>query len=348
MLSKIIDQRSIDVVQKRIDEARHIVIVTHISPDGDAVGSSLALYHFLKGLGKKVSVVTPNSMPDFLLWLPGANDVLVHSEKKEESETIVSQAELIFALDFNVLKRLEALSYVVEASKVQKILVDHHPRPGDCWNLVISHPEICSTSELVFRLICRMGDFNRIDKTIGECIYTGMMTDTGSFTYNSNSPEIYFIISELLTKGIDKDAIYAKVYSNFSADRFRLMGFLLSKRMKIYDRYPAALLTLTLQECENYNYQKGDAEGFVNIPLSISGVIFSIFMREDEDKIKISLRSTGSFPCNKIASECFGGGGHLNASGGEFYGTMEEAVQLFEAALPNYLPFFEAEKDKLI
>ncbi|MDD4823605.1 MAG: DHH family phosphoesterase, partial [Bacteroidales bacterium] len=170
MLSKIIDQRSIDVVQKRIDEARHIVIVTHISPDGDAVGSSLALYHFLKGLGKKVSVVTPNSMPDFLLWLPGANDVLVHSEKKEESETIVSQAELIFALDFNVLKRLEALSYVVEASKVQKILVDHHPRPGDCWNLVISHPEICSTSELVFRLICRMGDFNRIDKTIGECI----------------------------------------------------------------------------------------------------------------------------------------------------------------------------------
>ncbi|MDD3161291.1 MAG: bifunctional oligoribonuclease/PAP phosphatase NrnA [Bacteroidales bacterium] len=346
MLSKIIDQRSIDVVQKRIDEARRIVIVTHISPDGDAIGSSLALYHYLKGLGKKVSVVTPNSMPDFLLWLPGANDVSVHSEKKEESETIVSQAELIFALDFNVLKRLEGLSSAVEASKTHKILVDHHPHPGDCWSLVISHPEICSTSELIFRLICRMGDFNRIDKPIAECIYTGMMTDTGSFTYNSNSPEIYFIISELLTKGIDKDAIYAKVFSNFSADRFRLMGFLLSQRMKIYDRYPVALLTLTLHECENYNYQKGDAEGFVNMPLSISGVIFSIFMREDQDKIKISLRSTGSFPCNKIASECFGGGGHLNASGGEFYGTMEAAIQLFESALPNYLPYFEAEKVK--
>lgn len=346
MLSKIIDQRSIDVVQKRIDEARRIVIVTHISPDGDAIGSSLALYHYLKGLDKKVSVVTPNSMPDFLLWLPGANDVSVHSEKKEESETIVSQAELIFALDFNVLKRLEGLSSAVEASKTHKILVDHHPHPGDCWSLVISHPEICSTSELIFRLICRMGDFNRIDKPIAECIYTGMMTDTGSFTYNSNSPEIYFIISELLTKGIDKDAIYAKVFSNFSADRFRLMGFLLSQRMKIYDRYPVALLTLTLHECENYNYQKGDAEGFVNMPLSISGVIFSIFMREDQDKIKISLRSTGSFPCNKIASECFGGGGHLNASGGEFYGTMEAAIQLFESALPNYLPYFEAEKVK--
>ncbi|MDD2525659.1 MAG: bifunctional oligoribonuclease/PAP phosphatase NrnA [Bacteroidales bacterium] len=346
MLSKIIDQRSIDVVQKRIDEARRIVIVTHISPDGDAIGSSLALYHYLKGLGKKVSVVTPNSMPDFLLWLPGANDVSVHSEKKEESETIVSQAELIFALDFNVLKRLEGLSSAVEASKTHKILVDHHPHPGDCWSLVISHPEICSTSELIFRLICRMGDFNRIDKPIAECIYTGMMTDTGSFTYNSNSPEIYFIISELLTKGIDKDAIYAKVFSNFSADRFRLMGFLLSQRMKIYDRYPVALLTLTLHECENYNYQKGDAEGFVNMPLSISGVIFSIFMREDQDKIKISLRSTGSFPCNKIASECFGGGGHLNASGGEFYGTIEAAIQLFESALPNYLPYFEAEKVK--
>lgn len=348
MLSKIIDQRSIDVVQDRIDEARRIVIVTHISPDGDAVGSSLALYHYLKGLGKKVSVVTPSPMPDFLLWLPGAQDIYVHSEKKEESDAIVSDAELIFALDFNILKRLEGLSAAVEASKAHKILIDHHPYPGDCWNLVISHPEICSTSELIFRLICRMGDFNRIDKFIGECIYTGMMTDTGSFTYNSNSPEIYFIISELLTKGIDKDAIYAKVYNNFPADRFRLMGFLLSQRMKIYDQYPAALLTLTLQECENYKYQKGDAEGFVNIPLSVSGIIFSIFMREDVDKIKISFRSTGSFPCNKIASECFGGGGHLNASGGEFYGTLEAAVQLFEAALPSYLSFFEAEKDKLI
>ncbi len=348
MLSKIIDQKSIDVVQNRIDEARHIVIVTHVGPDGDAVGSSLALSLYLKGLGKKVSVVTPTPMPDFLLWLPGAKEVYVHSVRKEESDAIVQEADLIFALDFNILKRLENLAAIVESSKAHKILVDHHLHPGENWNQVISHPEISSTSELIFRLICRMGDFNRINKEIAECIYTGMMTDTGSFTYNSNNPEIYFIISELLTKGIDKDAIYAKVYSSYSADRFRLMGFLLSQRMKIHDQYPAALLTLSLQECKEYNYQRGDAEGFVNIPLSISGIVFSIFMREDEDKIKISLRSTGSFPCNKFASECFGGGGHLNASGGEFYGTIEEAVQLFEAALPNYLPFFEAEKDKLI
>ena len=205
----------------------------------------------------------------------------------------------------------------------EKILIDHHLHPEDFCRIVISHPEISSTSELVFRLICRMGYFSDISREGAECIYTGMMTDTGGFTYNSNNREIYFIISELLSKGIDKDAIYRKVFNTYSESRLRLMGYVLSQ-MKVYPDYHAALISLTKAEQSRFDYIRGDSEGFVNIPLSIKGVIFSCFLREDTEKpmIKISLRSVGTFPCNRLAAEFFGGGGHLNASGGEFYGTM--------------------------
>ena len=183
-----------------------------------------------------------------------------------------------------------------------------------------------------------MGAFEDMSKECAECIYTGMMTDTGGFTYNSNNREIYFIISELLSKGIDKDAIYRNVYNTYSESRLRLMGFVLYSKMIVYPEFNAALITLTDEEQKRFNYVKGDSEGFVNIPLSIKNVRFSVFLREDKDSemIKISLRSIGDFPCNKVAAEFFGGGGHLNASGGEFYGPMEEAVELFKRALVKY------------
>ena len=200
-----------------------------------------------------------------------------------------------------------------------------------------------STSELVFRLICRMGYFSDITKEGAECIYTGMMTDTGGFTYNSNNREIYFIISELLSKGIDKDDIYRKVYNTYSESRLRLMGHVLSQ-MKVYPEHRAALITLTKKEQGNFNYIRGDSEGFVNIPLSIKNVVFSCFLREDTEKpmIKVSLRSVGSFPCNRLATEFFNGGGHLNASGGEFYGTLEEAKKVLELALEKFKPLLNA------
>lgn len=222
-------------------------------------------------------------------------------------------------------------------------MIDHHLYPEDFCKIIMSYPKISSTSELIFRLICRMGYFSDISKEGAECIYTGMMTDTGGFTYNSNNREIYFIISELLSKGIDKDDIYRKVYNTYSESRLRLMGYVLSN-MTVYSDCNSALITLTKAEQSKFNYIKGDSEGFVNIPLSIKNVCFSCFLREDTEKpmIKISLRSVGTFPCNQLAAEFFNGGGHLNASGGEFFGTMEEAKAVFEKALEKYKPLLTA------
>lgn len=343
MLSKIIAQANIDHFAKWFDRAERMVIVTHVSPDGDAIGSSLGLWHFLNSQEKTANIIVPNAFPDFLKWMPGSKDILQYDRYKEFADQLIAEADVICCLDFNALNRIDAMADAVRNSSARKILIDHHLHPEDFCRIVISHPEISSTSELIFRLICRMGYFSDITKQGAECIYTGMMTDTGGFTYNSNSREIYFIISELLSKGIDKDAIYRKVFNTYSESRLRLMGHVLTQ-MKVYPEYRAALISLTEKEQKQFNYIRGDSEGFVNIPLSIKNVIFSCFLREDTEKpmIKISLRSVGSFPCNQLAAEFFGGGGHLNASGGEFYGTMEEARQVFEQALEKYKPLLNA------
>lgn len=337
MLTKVIEQAKIDHFTKWFERADKIVIVSHVSPDGDAVGSSLGLAHFLGSQDKTVNVIVPNAFPDFLKWMPGSKDILLYDRYKEFADKLIAEADVICCLDFNALKRIEEMGHAVAASPARKILIDHHLHPEDFCQIVISHPEISSTSELVFRLICRMGYYSDISLQGAECIYTGMMTDTGGFTYNSNNREIYFIISELLLKGIDKDDIYRKVYNTYSESRLRLMGFVLSN-MRVYREYNSALISLTKEEQSKFDYVKGDSEGFVNIPLSIKNVRFSCFLREDTEKrmIKISLRSVGTFPCNKLAAEFFNGGGHLNASGGEFSGTMEEAIKVFEEALEKY------------
>ena len=337
MLTKVIEQAKIDHFTKWFERADKIVIVSHVSPDGDAIGSSLGLAQFLDSQDKTVNVIVPNAFPDFLKWMPGSKDILLYERYKEFADKLINEADIICCLDFNSLKRIEEMADSVATSPARKILIDHHLYPEDFCRIVISHPEISSTSELVFRLICRMGYFSDISREGAECIYTGMMTDTGGFTYNSNNREIYFIISELLSKGIDKDDIYRKVYNTYSESRLRLMGYVLSN-MKVYREYNSALISLTKEEQGKFDYIKGDSEGFVNIPLSIKNVRFSCFLREDTERriIKISLRSVGTFPCNKLAAEFFNGGGHLNASGGEFTGTMAEAKQVFEEALKKY------------
>jgi phosphoesterase RecJ-like protein len=341
MLNKIIAEADIQKAKKIIDKVDKIVIVTHISPDGDALGSSLALYHFLLESGKLVNVIVPNDFPGFLRWMPGTKDIIVEHWKKSLAADLIETAELIFCLDFNTLNRIDPMGDRVKQASAKKIMIDHHPYPDVFCDVTISHPEISSTSELIFRFICRMGLFDYIDKNCAECIYTGMMTDTGAFTYNSNSPAIYYIISELLVKGIDKDAIYTKVYNKSSESRLRLQGFILYEKMKIFSEYKTSLITLSLEEQKQFQWRKGDTEGFVNIPLSIDGMIFSAFIREEEGIIRISLRSKGAFPSNEFATEIFGGGGHLNAAGGEYFGTLEEAIALFEEALPKYQHFLD-------
>lgn len=346
MLTKVIAQANIDHVEKWFERADKIVIVTHVSPDGDAIGSSLGLLHFLETQDKNVNVIVPNAFPDFLRWMSGAKDIIRYDKYAEFANKLINEADVICCLDFNALSRIDHMADAVAHSPARKMMIDHHLNPEDFCRIVISHPNISSTSELVFRLICRLGYFGDITKEGAECIYTGMMTDTGGFTYNSNNREIYYIISELLSKGIDKDEIYRKVYNTYSEGRLRLMGYVLYEKMQVFPQFCSALICLSRKEQGKFQYVKGDTEGFVNIPLSIKNVIFSVFLREDTEKdmIKVSLRSVGTFPCNKVAAEFFNGGGHLNASGGEFYGTMEEAVELFKQALVKYEDLLQAKK----
>lgn len=335
-LTSLIKEFELQETKKQIEDAQKIVIVTHLSPDGDAMGSSLGLYHYLKSIGKQVKVIVPNAFPYFLKWMKGSKDVLIHTYTPGAAEKIIENTDLIFCLDFNTLKRIGALSDHVSKSKAKKILVDHHLDPDRSFDVVISYPHISSTCEIVFRLITQLGHFDKISLVVAECLYTGMMTDTGGFTYNSNNPEIFEIISLLLKKGVNRDLIYRNVFNNFSDQRFRLLGFTLSQRMNIYKEYNASLIYLSKKDQEQFALTKGDTESFVNYPLSIKDIIFSVFIREDDELVKISLRSQGSFPCNKFAADFFNGGGHLNASGGEFYGEVEDAIKLFEEGLEKY------------
>ncbi|MCD7938208.1 MAG: bifunctional oligoribonuclease/PAP phosphatase NrnA [Tannerellaceae bacterium] len=338
MITKIIREELIQRAKKYVEKGEKFVIVAHVSPDGDALGSSLGLYHFLNEYGKdEVNVVVPNEFPEFYKWMPGIKEVVIHDKYPEFAEQLLAEADVIFCLDFNEPKRLEKLGPAVVAAPGRKVMIDHHLNPAtDFCRVVISYPEFSSTSEMIFRLICRIGMFDLMNKKAAECIYTGMMTDTGSFTYNSNKPETYIIISELIKKGIDKDEIYRKVNQVSSEGRLRLMGYLLYEKMKVYPEQQTALLTLDRKELARFNYRPGDTEGFVNLPLGMNGVSFSVFLREDEEYIKVSLRSVGDFPCNEFAARYFHGGGHKNASGGEFLGSLEDAIQVFEKGLKEF------------
>ncbi|MDR2839998.1 MAG: DHH family phosphoesterase, partial [Paludibacter sp.] len=298
----------------------------------------------LKIIEKKATVVVPTDFPYFLNWIPGADNILIFTDysKRKTIERKFAEADLIFILDLNTSNRMGEVAPFVLHSKAKKIHIDHHVYPEKFADVLISHPEISSTSEMIFRLICRMGDFAQIDIECAQCIYTGMMTDTGCFSYNSNSPEIYSIIYELLKIGVDKDAIYNNIYNTCSVDKMRLTGYALYNKMKIYPEYKTAIITLDADEIKQFNYRVGDTEGLVNMPLQIQDVVFSVFFRKESDKIKISFRSQGNFPANKVASDIFGGGGHFNAAGGECYESLESAVKKLEDALPNYAEEFMA------
>lgn len=339
MITKIIQEELIQKAKKYVEKGDSFVIVTHVSPDGDALGSSLGLYHFLTAYGKdNVSVIVPNAFPEFYRWMPGAKDIVVYEKYPDFAEQLLHEADVIFCLDFNDPKRVEKLAGPLLAADGRKVLIDHHLNPADFCRVQMSYPEMSSTSEMIFRFICRMGFFSLLNKETATCIYTGMMTDTGSFTYNSNKPEIYTIISELIKKGIDKDWIYRQVNQVYSESRLRMMGYMLYEKMKVYPELHTALITLSAEELGRFHYRAGDTEGFVNMPLDIKDVEFSAFLREDKDYIKISLRSVGDFPCNTFASTYFNGGGHKNASGGEFHGTLADAVARFEQGLQEFNP----------
>jgi phosphoesterase RecJ-like protein len=334
MLTKIIDSDKIHKLKAIIDSGEKFVIVSHELPDGDAIGSSLGMYHFLSSLDNKdVKVIVPNNYPDFLKWMPGAREIVIAERYPDFAAQLLSQADVLLCLDINAARRTGKIAQHLISSPATKVLIDHHLEPEQFCQLTVSYPQMCSTSELVFRIICALGDIELLEKDAAECLYAGMMTDTGSFSYNSNNPEIYTIVSELIRKGIDKDEIYRKVNQVYSENRLRLMGYVLYRKMIVNFEKKAAFFTLSQAELNSFGYKTGDTEGFVNMPLSIKGVEFAAFLREETNLIKISLRSVGAFPCNRFATEFFNGGGHLNASGGEFFGTLDDAVIVLEDGL---------------
>ena len=338
MIKNIFQTTDIERLKCVIDEGNFFVLTCHAGPDGDALGATLGLAHYLKALDKEALVVVPDAYPDFLAWMPDSQEILRFDKYREKAELMIAMADVIVAMDYNALSRVDDMGPLIEKAKAKKVLIDHHLSPDKFCNLNFSFPNLSSTCEVVFRLVVAMDGYDQLTKSACECLYAGMMTDTGCFSYGPCTSELYLIISMLIDKGINKDRIYNKVFNNYSEGRLRMMGYVLYEKMRVFPELHAALITLSREEMKRFNFNKGDTEGLVNIPLQMKGIYFSAFLREDTEKelIRVSLRSQGTFPCNKFAAQYFGGGGHLNASGGQYDGTLHDAVLLFEKALEEF------------
>lgn len=320
-----------------LKKINNVVIVTHWSPDGDAIGSSLGLYHYLKAIGKKVSVVVPNEYPDFLKWMPGDKQILNFEKDATKVGNLILKAEAIFTLDFNTLKRIEELGKEIEIAKAPKILVDHHQQPDDYATYYFHDVDACSTCELVYDLIVGLGDKKLIDKKIAQCLYVGLMTDTGSFRYSSVNSKTHIILSELLKTGILPSEIHSAVYDTYSEDRVKLLGYAISEKMTILKGLPIAYISLTGEELKKFNYVKGDTEGLVNYPFQVKGIRVCALFNEMDGTVKISFRSKGNIDVNKFARSYFNGGGHINAAGGRSHDSLGQTIQKFVELAPTLI-----------
>ena len=331
-----LDPAVVDRVKQFVLASRNIVITCHVSPDGDALGSSCALWFILKALGKNATVVTADCAPRSLQFLPGVREIVAATRNGDRVHDLIADADLIFCLDFNDITRVYRFSDAISKSPAKKVVIDHHLDPRIEGEIVISRPEISSTSALLYIFMWQAGWTRHLTRNSAACIYTGMMTDTGNFSYNSNDPDLYLIIHDLMRKGIDKDNLYKLVMNTSSESRIRIMGFA-QYRMQILQPHRAAVIMLSEDELKEFGYSKGDTEGLVNIPLSMPEVTYSVFLREDaKNCVKVSMRSKGEFSVSRICEEHFGGGGHTNAAGGEFNGSLDKALQKLLEIIPTY------------
>ena len=338
MIGNDIDKNSVRSLAQLIERCNTVVITCHVKPDGDAVGSTLALMHILSTLGKAVHIVTPDSPPRSLRFLPGCKEVVAVSSQEDFCRSLVEKAELIFCLDFNALNRIDRLAPFIARAKAKKVLIDHHLDPEAFADITISRPSESSTCALLFKVICALGLRPIIDKKTAMCFMTGIMTDTGNLSYNANDPDLYTIVSDLLRLGVNKVRLWERLNIK-TQSQLRLNAFAIDSRMELLMNGRAALITLNADDLARYDYVKGDTEGLVNVPLTIPEVAVSVFMHQEPGFIKVSMRSKGEFPVNKICSSHFGGGGHLNAAGGEFRGHMREAVDTLRKVLPDYAQY---------
>ena len=323
--------QDIQAIQLLLSTPKKIAIIPHRGPDGDAMGSTLGLYHFLLKNNHQPVVVSPNEFPDFLAWMPGSETVKIYEKDKENCTKILEEAELIFTLDFNALHRTGEMEHVLAKLKAPFIMIDHHQKPDDYATFTYSDTSFGSTCEMIYNFILFLGKKEDIDKTIGTCIYTGILTDSGSFRFPKTTGTTHRIIAELIDLGVENTEIPTLLFDNSSFGRLQLLGRAL-QNMKVLTEHQTAYTTLTQDELNAFDYVKGDTEGIVNYELSIKGIVFTaIFIENKEEKIiKISFRSQGDFDVNQFARDHFNGGGHRNAAGGKSEVSMEETIRKFE------------------
>jgi bifunctional oligoribonuclease and PAP phosphatase NrnA len=332
----MIDTRILEITAE-LARSEKIVIVPHKGPDGDAMGSSLGLLHFLKDKGHEAHVITPNDYPHFLKWLPGTDEVIIYEYEKERSDKLIEEAQIVFTLDFNNLSRCGSMQEALIASDAVFVMIDHHQEPSDYANYTYSDSKMSSTCEMVYKFIDKLRANKKITPEIATCLYTGIMTDTGSFRFSSTSSDTHRVIADLIDKGARNDQIHNNIYDTNSENKLQLLGTAL-QNLKVNKVLRTAYISLSQEELDRHNFQKGDTEGFVNYGLSLDGIIFAVIFIENvnDDLIKMSFRSKGTFDVNKFARAHFEGGGHINAAGGKSNLSLNDTIVKFNEILPQY------------
>jgi phosphoesterase RecJ-like protein len=324
-------------INEQINKAESIVITSHQSPDGDAVGSSLALYHYLKGRGKEVSVILPDSYPPFLKWMNGVAEITAYDGHPETCAAQISNADLLFSLDYNEPKRTgNEMGEAIKNTEAYKAMIDHHLHPSDMSDWMMSETAVCSTAQLIYEFICGLGDEEKIDAIMGEGIYVGLVTDSGSFRFPSVDVRTHEITANLLRKGLNHSRVHESLFDVNSLNRLKLLGHCLSQKLQVLPNIPVAVIYLSKRELDELDNQKGSTEGLVNYALSVEGVQMAAFIKEDVNKVKLSFRSKGDVAVNEFSAAHFNGGGHKNAAGGASFVSFEETIEKFEKAVYEF------------
>jgi len=329
-LPLVLTPSQISEFQQKLKESKKIAICTHYNPDGDAIGTSLALSSYLTSQGFEVNCVIPNSMPDFLQWLPGADTIINAQKQFKDIKTIIKEADILFLVDMNAEHRsgVDVEKLLLETN-AYKVLIDHHPNPSAQSHLIYSIPETSSACEVLYRFLTEISTHPFLNQEIGTCLYTGIITDTGSLSFGCNDPETYKLLTKLMELGINGEDIHRNLYDIYSESRIRLLGLSLNT-LKLFPELGTSYMYLTKEDMKNNNFKEGDTEGFVNYGISLKGIIFTAFFTEREKRIRISFRSKGDFDVNKFAQTYFQGGGHKNAAASYHYDTLENTIKYFE------------------
>lgn len=331
------NKETTQIVKKLLASPQKIVIVGHKNPDGDAVGSCLGLSYFLESLDHHSTVIMPNDFPDFLKWLPGVEKIIIHEKETEKSAKLIEEADVIFTLDFNSLDRVGDLQTNLEKSEAKFLMIDHHQQPADYAVATYSDPKMSSTCEMVFHFMDALGKSKELSKEIAINLYTGIMTDTGSFRFSSTSATTHRVAANLIEAGAESAIIYQNIYDTHSQGRMKLLGMALNN-LHILPEFRTAYISLTQKALDEHDFKKGDTEGFVNYALAVKGIVFAVIFIENKQEsiVKISLRSKGDFSVNDFARENYSGGGHINAAGGKSSHSLNKTVSEFISTLPRY------------